>query len=109
INAVVNGVILAEELGINSDNVQNMASDPPTGPVAALLGAPVPDPAGGEAAPIENGLGVSDDFMVNVISSVGNYAEIFNRHIGPNSPLGLERGLNALWTDGGIQYAIPFR
>ncbi len=109
INAVVNGVILAEELGVNSNNVQDMASNPPSGPVAALLGAPVPDPAGGEAAPIENGLGIPDDFMVAVLSSVGNYGEIFDRHIGPDSPLGLERGINALWTDGGIQYAIPFR
>ncbi|MGH2746764.1 MAG: amino acid ABC transporter substrate-binding protein [Actinomycetota bacterium] len=109
IDAVVNGIILAEELGVTSDNVNQMASDPPNGPVAALLGAPVPDPAGGEPAPIDHGLGVDNAFMQNVIAAVGNYGEIFNRHIGPDSPLGLERGINALWTEGGIQYAIPFR
>lgn len=109
LDVVVNGIILAEELGVTSKNVDQQASNPPTGPIAGLLGAPVPDPAGGEAAPIENGLGIPDDFMVAVLKAVGNYGEIFSRHVGPNSPLGLERGVNALWTDGGIQYAIPFR
>ena len=109
LNAVVNGVILAEELGVDSKNVDQMASDPPNGQIAALLGAPVPDPAGGEAVTVDNGLGIENDFMLDVLKSVGNYGEIFDRHLGPNSPLGLERGINALWTDGGIQYAIPFR
>ncbi|MGH2731106.1 MAG: amino acid ABC transporter substrate-binding protein, partial [Actinomycetota bacterium] len=59
--------------------------------------------------PIDHGLGIPNDFMINVISAVGNYGEIFDRHVGPNSPLGLERGINALWTNGGIQYAYPFR
>lgn len=111
IDAVVNGVILAEELGVDSNNVQDMAQqqDLP-GPVAALLGAPVLDPETGEAAPPDFGYeGVSNDFMVDVIAAVGNYGEIFDRHVGPQSDLGLERGLNALWTEGGIQYAIPFR
>ena len=109
LNAVVNGLILAEELGVNSNNVQRMAENPPNGQVAALLGAPVPDPAGGEAQPIDSGLGIANDAMVGVIEALGNYGEIFDRHLGPDSPLGLERGINALWTDGGIQYAIPFR
>lgn len=109
INAVVNGLILAEELGVTSDNVQQMAGDPPSGPIASLLGAPVPDPTGGEAAPVDFGLGLPQDFMVQALSAVGNYGEIFARHLGPNSDLGLERGINALWTDGGIQYAYPLR
>lgn len=109
INAVVNGLILAEELGVNSNNVQDMAGDPPSGPVASLLGAPVPDPAGGEAAPVDFGLGLPQDFMVQAISAVGNYGEIFDRHLGPDTALGLERGINALWLDGGIQYAYPLR
>ncbi|MDQ3940886.1 MAG: amino acid ABC transporter substrate-binding protein, partial [Actinomycetota bacterium] len=104
LNAVVNGVILAEELGVNSNNVDRMANNPPNGQIAALLGAPVPDPTGAEAVPIDNGLGIPNDFMVGVLKAVGNYEEIFNRHLGPNSPLGLERGINALWTEGGIQY-----
>jgi general L-amino acid transport system substrate-binding protein len=43
-----------------------------------------------------------------VIKSVGNYGEIYDRTIGPDTPIGLARGLNALWTQGGIQYAAPF-
>jgi len=109
LNAVVNGLILAEELGVDSGNVQQMVEEPPGGQVAALLGAPVEDPATGEAAPISNDLGIEDGFMVAAIEAVGNYGEIFDRHLGPNTDLGLERGINALWTDGGIQYAIPFR
>jgi general L-amino acid transport system substrate-binding protein len=109
LDAVVNGLILAEELGVSSENVDRFVEDPGRGPIAALLGAPVLDPETGEAAPIENGLGLEDDFMVSVLQAVGNYGEIFERHVGRNSPLGLERGINALWTDGGIQYAIPFR
>ncbi|MDQ3646026.1 MAG: amino acid ABC transporter substrate-binding protein [Actinomycetota bacterium] len=110
IDAVVNGVILAEELGVSSKNVQDLAGqgDLP-GPVAALLGAPVIDAETGEASPPDFGYGIDNDFMVTVLSEVGNYGEIFDRHVGPSTPLGLERGLNALWTDGGIQYAIPFR
>ena len=109
LNAVVNGLILAEELGVESGNVQQMVEDPPNGQVAALLGAPVEDPETGEAAPISNDLGIEDGFMVAALEAVGNYGEIFDRHLGPNTDLGLERGINALWTDGGIQYAIPFR
>ena len=109
LDAVVNGLILAEELGVTSGNVQEMVDSPPNGQVAALLGAPVEDPETGDAAPISNELGIEDGFMVAAIEAVGNYGEIFDRHIGPNTELGLERGINALWTDGGIQYAIPWR
>lgn len=110
IDAVVNGLILAEELGVNSNNVSDMATqeDLP-GPVAALLGAPVLDPETGESAPPDFGYGVENNFMVTVLEAVGNYGEIFERHVGVDSELGLERGINALWTDDGIQYAIPFR
>ena len=107
VNWVVNGLILAEELGVTQANVDQMASNPPNPSVAALLG--VPFEAEEETLVIENGLGLEDDFMQNVLKAVGNYGEIFNRHVGPDSPLGLDRGINALWTDGGIQYGIPFR
>jgi general L-amino acid transport system substrate-binding protein len=46
---------------------------------------------------------------VDVIRAVGNYGEIYDRNVGPGSPLDLERGLNALWTDGGLHYAPPYR
>ncbi|MGH2756394.1 MAG: amino acid ABC transporter substrate-binding protein [Actinomycetota bacterium] len=110
INAVVNGLILAEELGVTSKNVEQLAADPKgSGPIAGLLGAPVLDPETDESAPIDFELGLPQDFMVQAIKAVGNYGEIFARHLGPNTPIGLERGINALWTDGGIQYAIPLR
>jgi general L-amino acid transport system substrate-binding protein len=47
--------------------------------------------------------------MVNAIAAVGNYGEIFAQHIGENTPIGLARGLNAQWTEGGLMYAYPFR
>jgi general L-amino acid transport system substrate-binding protein len=55
------------------------------------------------------GLGLSSDWAYNVIKQVGNYGESFERNVGKNTPLGLERGLNALWTQGGLQYAPPAR
>jgi general L-amino acid transport system substrate-binding protein len=99
---VVHGLINAEELGVTSNNVEQLAADPPNANVANLLGAPLE--AG--AAPLDSGLGLEPDFMVNVLTAVGNYGEIYDRHV---APLGLDRGLNALWEDGGLQYAPPFR
>jgi general L-amino acid transport system substrate-binding protein len=105
VNMVVNGLILAEELGVDSQNVDQEIEDPSDPKNGALLGVPV---AGGEEAGIafDPGLAVDQTFMQNVLRAVGNYGEIYDRHL---TPLGLERGINALWTDGGIQYAIPFR
>jgi len=54
-------------------------------------------------------LGLSADFGYNAIKMVGNYAEMYNRNVGPDTPLGLDRGVNALWTDGGVLYAPPVR
>jgi general L-amino acid transport system substrate-binding protein len=104
VNWVVQATISAEELGITSDNVDQMASDPPSPQVAGLLGVPF---EGGE--PLDAGLGLDLDFAQNVLRAVGNYGEIFDRHIGPDTALGLDRGLNALWTDGGLMYTPPFR
>jgi len=105
INWVVNGLIYAEELGVNSNNVDRQSNNPDNPSIAALLGVPF---EGGE--PLDSGLeGLEPTFMQEVIRAVGNYGEIFNRHIGPDSDLALERGINALWTNGGIQYAMPIR
>jgi len=95
------GIINAEELGVTSANVMEMtASADPN--IARLLGT---------EGNIGEGLGVAPDFMVNVISAVGNYGEIYERHIGENTPIGIPRAgtLNALWNNGGIIYAPPFR
>jgi len=53
-------------------------------------------------------LGVDDKWAYNIIKQVGNYGEIFDRNVGPNTPLELERGLNKLWSDGGLMYSPPF-
>jgi general L-amino acid transport system substrate-binding protein len=93
----INGLVQAEEWGITSENVDSfLASENPD--VQRFLG--VGENLAGDY------LGIPNDFMVTVIRSVGNYGEIFERHL---APLGLARGVNALWTDGGLQYAPPFR
>lgn len=93
---VVYGLIQAEELGITSANVDEfLTSEDPV--VRRLLGVE------GE---LGSKLGLSNDFVYRAIKHVGNYGEIFERNLGP---FGLERGQNALWTDGGLMYAIPLR
>ncbi|MGE0584183.1 MAG: amino acid ABC transporter substrate-binding protein [Flavobacteriaceae bacterium] len=89
----------AEELGVTKANVEEMkGADSPN--VKRLLGTE------GEFGP---SIGLDKEWAVNVIKAVGNYGEIFNRNVGPDTPLGISRGLNALWTDGGVQYAPPVR
>ncbi|MFC2991703.1 MULTISPECIES: amino acid ABC transporter substrate-binding protein [Halomonas] len=92
-------MINAEEMGITRDNVDEMlASEDPD--IARLLGQ---DGNYGE------GMGLSADWAYNIIKLVGNYGESFDRNVGMGSPLEIERGINALWTEGGIQYAPPIR
>lgn len=95
----LNALIVAEELGITQANVDEMKnSNNPE--IRRLLGS-----EGNLGAMF----GLDADWAARAIKAVGNYAEIFNRHIGPNTPLALDRGQNALYTDGGILYAPPFR
>ena len=99
VNWAIIATVQAEELEITSENVEQMQQeDNPD--IQRLLGQPV------EGEPFDPGLGLEPDFVVTVIREVGNYGEIFERNLGP---LELERGLNALWTDGGLQYAPPYR
>jgi hypothetical protein len=56
-----------------------------------------------------NILGLSNDWAVRIIKAVGNYQESYERNVGPNTPLQLDRGVNALWSQGGVQYAPPVR
>ena len=108
VNWAVLATIQAEEFGITSDNVEQMRrSRNPD--ILRFLGQPVAEEEGAEAAPFDPGLDLEPDFAVQVVSQVGNYGEIFNRNVGKGSPLGLERDLNALWTDGGLHYAPPYR
>jgi general L-amino acid transport system substrate-binding protein len=99
VNFSVMAMIEAEYLGITSNNVDAMlkSSDPK---IKRFLGV---IPGNGEA------LGVSEKWAYNIVKMVGNYGEVFERNVGKNTPLKLERGLNALWTQGGIMYTPPFK
>jgi general L-amino acid transport system substrate-binding protein len=101
---VVFATIQAEELELTSDNVEEMASSSEDPVVQRLLGV---TPEGED--PFDSGLGLEADWVVTMISQVGNYAEIYDRNLGPDTPIALERGLNSLWTDGGLLYAPPYR
>lgn len=98
---VLHALIGAEEYGVTSANVAELAAAPTTNPeINRLLGT---------EAELGAMLGLSNDWAVRVISAVGNYGEIFEANIGENTAVGLARGLNAQWTDGGLMYAPPFR
>ncbi|PKP64429.1 MAG: hypothetical protein CVT86_03690 [Alphaproteobacteria bacterium HGW-Alphaproteobacteria-8] len=98
---VFNAMVIAEELGVTSANVAELASAPQANPeVNRLLGAE------GEYGKM---IGLPNDWAVKVIGEVGNYGEVFDRYIGEQTAVGLSRGLNALWTNGGILYAPPYR
>lgn len=89
----------AEELGVTQANVDEMlGSDNPA--IKRLLGV-----EGDFGTP----LGLTKDWAYQIIKHIGNYGESYDRHVGPSTPIGLERGLNALWKDGGIQYSPPIR
>ena len=108
VNWVVLATIEAEELGITSENIDEMLeSDDPA--VRRFLGQPVD--VEGEEAVVDHGFGVDPDFTVDVIRAVGNYGEIFDRNVGPDTPLQQTREgtANALYTDGGLHYSPPFR
>ena len=92
-------MINAEEMGITSRNVDDMLAAQ-SKEVKRLLGVE------GYMGPM---LGLGMKFGYNIIKLVGNYGESFNKHIGPGTPLNLERGLNNLWNNGGILYVPPFR
>jgi general L-amino acid transport system substrate-binding protein len=93
-------LVAAEELGITAANVEEVAASTTNPEVRRLLGL-----EGDMGAKI----GLDNDFAKRAIMAGGNYGEIFEANIGSSTPIGLARGLNALWTQGGLQYAPPFR
>jgi general L-amino acid transport system substrate-binding protein len=93
-------MIEAEEYGVTSANVDEQKANPENPTVRRLLGLE------GEMGP---GLGLPNDWGYQIIKQVGNYGEIFEQNLGQSTPLKIERGLNALWTNGGLQYAMPVR
>ena len=98
---VVNALLEAEELGITQANVDKMKAESKNPGVMRVLGGGTED--SGKA------LGLDKDWAYRIIKAVGNYGEIFERNVGPNTPVGLPRGSNALWTQGGLMYAPPIR
>jgi general L-amino acid transport system substrate-binding protein len=93
-------LLIAEEKGITKDNVEEVLASTADEEVKRLLGA-----SGDMGAKF----GLDNAAFKNAISAVGNYGEIFARNIGEGTTINLARGLNALWTQGGLQYAPPFR
>lgn len=96
VNWMLASLLIAEEEGITSVNVEEMAANPPNPRVARLLGA---ETGMGER------LGLRDTWAREMIASVGNFAEIYDRNLGSESPYNLDRGLNNLWSHGGVLYA----
>ena len=96
----LNTLIIAEEKGVTSKNVDEMKAKSADPQIKRLLG-------------IEGDLGrkleLPNSWAYSIIKLVGNYGEVYNRNVGPDTPLKLERGLNQLWTKGGILYAPPMR
>jgi general L-amino acid transport system substrate-binding protein len=95
----------AEELGITQANVDEMkgSANPD---IRRMLGVANAD---GTAAGFGPGIGLGEEWIVQIVKSVGNYGEIFERNVGANTPLKIARGVNALWNAGGLQYAPPIR
>jgi general L-amino acid transport system substrate-binding protein len=96
----LNAMIAAEEMGITSANVDSMAAGTNNPEINRILGTE------GELGAM---LGLDKDWAMRIIKSVGNYAEVFEKNIGESTPIGLARGLNAQWTNGGLLYTPPFR
>ncbi|MDE0304803.1 MAG: amino acid ABC transporter substrate-binding protein [Albidovulum sp.] len=97
---VLNALVSAEELGITAANAMEMAEGTNNPEINRLLGS---EGNFGEM------IGLPGDWAVHAIMARGNYEEIFEAYIGVNTPIGLVRGVNALWTDGGLIYSPPFR
>jgi general L-amino acid transport system substrate-binding protein len=90
-------LLSAEEFGVTQANVQQMAQNDARPEVQRMLG---------RNGDLGRMLGLDNAWAVNVIRAVGNYGEVFDRHL---KPIGLQRGPNNLWMEGGLQYSPPFR
>ncbi|HVZ14666.1 MAG TPA: amino acid ABC transporter substrate-binding protein [Bauldia sp.] len=96
---VSNALLDAEYLGVTQANVDDMKANSQDSAVQRLLG--VGDNDFGKS------IGLSKDWAYNIVKALGNYGEIYDRNLGPKTPLGLDRGINAQWNQGGIQYGMP--
>lgn len=95
-------LVQAEEFGITQANVDEIKSSTTNPDIKRFLGTEADTKIGTD-------LGLTNDWAYNIIKGVGNYGEVFERNIGASTPLKIERGVNALWTKGGLQYAPPVR
>ena len=96
----LNALIAAEELGVTSANIAELSAGTNNPEINRLLGTE--DELGAK-------IGLDADWAMNAIMAGGNYGELFEKNIGENTPIGLARGLNAMWTEGGLIYSPPFR
>jgi general L-amino acid transport system substrate-binding protein len=108
---VVYATIQAEEFEITQANVADVAASTEDRAIQRLLGVPFSPAEGEPVAPFDSGLGLEPDWVVTMISAVGNYGEIYDRNLGPETPFALDRGLNNLWNaeTPGLLYAPPYR
>jgi general L-amino acid transport system substrate-binding protein len=97
---VLNAIISAEELGITQANVAELQATSKKPVIRRLLGA---------EATFGDDLGIGNDWAVRAIATAGNYGEIFERHMGADTPIRIDRGMNKLWTEGGLIYSPPIR
>jgi general L-amino acid transport system substrate-binding protein len=97
---VIYGLIEAEEYQINSKNIEALKAQSSDPVVLRLLG---------KSEDMGKLLGLDREWLARAVAQVGNYSEIFERNVGEKTPLNLKRGLNALWSNGGLQYAMPIR
>ena len=93
-------MVEAEEYGVTQANVDKLKAGTKNPVQRRILGI---------VGDLGKNLGVSNDWGYQIIKQVGNYGDVYERNVGPNTPVGLERGINAQWRDGGIQYAMPVR
>lgn len=91
-------LLLAEEHGVTQANVETKVREF-GGATGRLLS--------GQDTRLARALGAKDDWVIRAVRAVGNYGELYERNVGSASPLGIERGLNRLWSDGGLMYAPP--
>lgn len=97
---IIFAAIEAEDLGINSTNVDQIVASSTDPNIKRLLG---------KEGDLGKGLGLPNDYAARIVKKVGNYGEMYDRNIGPKSSLKLDRGQNKLWKDGGLMYSPPFR
>ncbi len=97
---VLIALIQAEESGVTSDNVDEMKANSENPMIRRMLG---------ESGNMGEKLNLDSEWAYRAIKQVGNYGEIYRANVGPDTPLGLERGVNDLWTEGGLMYAPPIR